>query len=74
MTKDNNVKNRKISPMLQKNEKLETSISDITKKLVQEKKVLNVLIDQSKCDAETAVTKAYCILNQYQNKKTTVEA
>ena len=36
--------------------------------------MLNILIDQSKCDAETAVTEAYCILNQAQNEKTILEA
>ena len=41
---------------------------------MQEKKASNVLIDQSKCDAETAVTEAYFILNQSQNEKTTVKA
>ena len=74
MTKDNNVKDRKISTMLQKNNKLETAIRDLTKQLLQEKKASNVLIDQSKSDAETAVTEAYCILNQSQNEKTTVKA
>ena len=74
MTKENNVKDRKISTMVQNNEKLETAIRDLTKQLLQEKKASNVLIDQSKSDAETAVTEAYCILNQSQNTKTTVEA
>ena len=60
--------------MEQKNKKLETSIRDLTKNLFQEKKASNILIEQSKSYAETAVTKAYCILNQAQNKKTTVEA
>ena len=60
--------------MEQKNKKLETAIRDLTKKLFQEKKVSNILIEQSKSYEETAVTKAYCILNQSQNKKTTVEA
>ena len=60
--------------MLQKNEKLETAIRDLTKQLLQEKKESNVLVDQSKCDAETAVTEAYCILNQAQNKETTAKA
>ena len=53
--------------MLEKNEKLETAIRDTTKQLLQEKKALNVLLDQIKYDAETAVTKAYCVLNQAQN-------
>ena len=74
MTKYNNVKDRKIYTMLQKNEKIETAIRDLTKQLLQEKKASNVLIDQSKCDAETAVTKVYCILNQSQNEKTTFKA
>ena len=74
LTKDNNVKDMKISSMEQKNEKLETAIRDIIKKLLQEKKASNVLIDKSKPNSGTAVTKAYCILNQSQNKKTTVEA
>ena len=74
MTKDNSVKHRKISTMEQKNKKLETEIRDLTKQLLQEKKASNVLIDQSKYDIETAVTKAYCILNQSQNEKTTIEA
>ena len=60
--------------MLQKNEKLETAIRDTTKQILQEKKGSNVLIDQSKCDAETFMTEAYCILNQAQNEKTTVKA
>ena len=74
LKKDNNVKDKKISTMVQKNEKLETAIRDITKQLLQEKKASNVLLDQIKYDAETAVTEAYCILNQSQNTKTTVEA
>ena len=53
--------------MLQKNDKLETAIRDLTKQLLQEKKASNVLIDQSKCNAETDVTEAYCILNQAHN-------
>ena len=60
--------------MEQKNKNLETAIRDLTKQILQEKTVLNVLIDQSKSDAESAVTEAYCILNQAQNEKTTVEA
>ena len=32
LTKENNVKDRKISTMVQKNEKLDTAIRDITKK------------------------------------------
>ena len=74
MTKENNVKDRKISTMVQNNEKLETAIRDLTKKIFQEKKASNVLIYQIKCDAETAVIKACCILNQAQNEKTTVKA
>ena len=34
LTKYNNVKDRKISTMLQKNEKLETTIRDLTKKII----------------------------------------
>ena len=73
-TKDNNVKDKKIFTMVQKNEKLETAIRDLTKQLLQEKKASNVLLDQSKSDTETAVTEAYCIFNQAHNNKTTVEA
>ena len=62
LTKYNNVKDRKISTMLQKNEKLETAIRDLTKQLLQEKKASNVLIDHSKSDAETAVTKAFFLI------------
>ena len=68
------MKDKKITTMKQKNKLLETAITNLTKQLLLEKKVSNMLINQSKTDAEAALMEAYCVLNEAQKEKSSVEA
>ena len=74
LAKDNSLKDKKIFTMKQKNKLLETAITDLTKQLLLEKKVSNMLIDQSKTDAEAALMEAYYVLSEAQKEKSSVEA